>query len=278
MAGRGRGLKYPFTANMTSRPESLKGYMMDDNIEQIKNLISYLEVIIEIQERGGLFPHFDIEKMSSKTRRDIQWKREIRISFWHWFGDKEIIQLNETLSSLEHSREDAIQSYGEESEEVGKIDYDIGSLSAEIYHKESHKLNLLIDLTKSLILDLKLEPRYEDLEYLSYDNLMYGKSDLGRIRVVLNRAINKETLLSGVTASENARKHSSSIENFLNGNWSMTMSKAEMMTRLKMTPKKFKTFSEHVGIKKFGRQLFSIHLDNCTPQQRQLIEHGRPKT
>lgn len=59
------------------------------------------------------------------------------------------------------------------------------------------------------------------------------------------------------------------------GEWSTPMSKAEIMTRLKMKPTAFNTFAKHHGLKQYNRQLWQIRLDAMDTSTRRRIETGR---
>jgi hypothetical protein len=58
-------------------------------------------------------------------------------------------------------------------------------------------------------------------------------------------------------------------------NWSLPMSKAEIMTRLKLKPRAFATFAQGHGLKRIGRQLWQIRLNAMDAATRRMIEKGR---
>jgi len=59
------------------------------------------------------------------------------------------------------------------------------------------------------------------------------------------------------------------------GEWSLPMTKTEMMVRLKLNPKTFNTFAARHGLKKIGRQQWQIRLDGMDAATRRRIEIGK---
>jgi hypothetical protein len=61
----------------------------------------------------------------------------------------------------------------------------------------------------------------------------------------------------------------------LEGEWSLPMSKTELMTRVKLKPDSFNTFAKQHGLRKCGRQLFQMRLDQMDSATRRRIETGK---